>query len=79
MSWPKNQPESLRQQGELASVLFIVQRSDATVIRPHKERDPDFATALCEAKKAGVSIHGVTFHVSTKGFHYRNAIPIRVK
>lgn len=49
-----------RAAGERAAVLFLIQRPDATSIRPHDETDPAFGETLRAAHGAGVDIvaHG---------------------
>jgi|SRR6056297_498888 len=37
-------------------VCFVIQRSDARIFSPYRERDPDFADALEIARRAGVVI-----------------------
>jgi len=44
--------------GWRASILFVLQRSDAREIRAARSIDPKFAEALSEAKAAGVEILG---------------------
>lgn len=43
--------------GHRAAVLFVVQRDDATGMRPHDESDPAFGEALREAARAGVEVY----------------------
>lgn len=43
--------------GYRCSVVIVIQRPDATLFRPHAERDPNFAEALREAIEAGVDLH----------------------
>ena len=44
--------------GWAAAVLFVLQRPDADRITPFANRDPDFACALAEARRAGVRLLG---------------------
>lgn len=43
-------------QGARAAVIFIIQRQDAVLFRPHTKMDPDFSYALYEAQAAGVEV-----------------------
>jgi sugar fermentation stimulation protein A len=42
--------------GYRAAVMFVVQRDDATGLRPHDESDPDFGRALREAARRGLEV-----------------------
>jgi sugar fermentation stimulation protein A len=53
------------QAGDAAAVVFVVQRSDATVFRPYAEMDPAFAEALAQAHAAGVEVRAAVCRVST--------------
>jgi sugar fermentation stimulation protein A len=46
-----------------AAVLFVVQRSDAREVRAARSIDPNFASALEEAKGAGLRVLGRKCHV----------------
>lgn len=50
----------LVQSGARAAVLFIVQRPDASRLRPNWATDADFAQALVFAQQAGVEIYAYT-------------------
>lgn len=52
------------ERGEQATVLFVVQRSDARAFGPHVDADPDFSRALHEALMAGVAILAYRCRVS---------------
>lgn len=42
-----------------AHLVFVAQRPDAEVVRPHRDIDPDFADALGRAVDAGVAVHAM--------------------
>lgn len=45
------------ERGIRSSVLFVVQRPDATLFRPHDETDPAFGKALRDAHLSGVEVY----------------------
>ena len=51
--------QEIVKKGHKAAVLFVLQRKDANIIRPHWKRDPTFAKTLVEAKENGVEIYGI--------------------
>lgn len=53
--------------GIRAVVLFVVQRDDARLVRPHGVTDPGFAQALREARESGVLLRAVRFRMSPSG------------
>lgn len=62
--------------GERAAVAFIVQRPDATALRPQWETDPAFAQALADADAAGVELYAYTCTLSTRAIHLQQQIPV---
>ncbi len=54
---------ALVEDGTAASVVFVCQRPDATVVRPFREIDPAFADALAAATEAGVEAHALSVSV----------------
>ena len=67
----------LRQRGERAAVLFVAQRNDVDEIRPAEEIDPVFASAMKNAKKAGVDFFGFRCEVSLNGIRLGAPVPVR--
>lgn len=66
--------------GDKASVVFVVQRGDATRLRPSDLHDPQFAEAAREAKRCGVNFHAIHFSVTPKdGFTYLGNIPVDLR
>ncbi len=53
-----------KSQGLEATVLFVVQRRDATSVSAARSIDPNFAAALEEARKAGVRVLGYRCEVT---------------
>jgi sugar fermentation stimulation protein A len=47
-------------EGYRAAIVFIVQRTDATKMRPNDPIDPDFGTILRKAVKHGVEAYAWT-------------------
>jgi len=45
-----------REDGFEPALVFVIQRPDATSFRPNEATDPEFATALADAKRASVAI-----------------------
>jgi sugar fermentation stimulation protein A len=48
---------ALTNAGDRAAIVFVVQRPDATSFAPHHLADPDLASALREAQRAGVGVY----------------------
>ncbi len=66
------------EQGDRASVVFVVQRPDARSFRPHHQADPEFAEALTVASEAGVEIRAYSCDVSMEAISLGNEIPVRL-
>lgn len=64
--------------GGRAVVVFVVQRGDARVVRPYAQRDPVFAAALAEARRAGVRLLGHVWSMAPDGARWAQRIPVRV-
>jgi len=62
--------------GHEAAVCFVAQRTDARAFRTLPEVDPDFATALREARAAGVRAHAYRSRVTARGIWLHEEIPI---
>lgn len=59
-----------------AAVIFIVQRPDASLLRPHVVRDPAFAAALAEASACGVDLYAYTCTLSREKIQLNQQIPV---
>lgn len=64
--------------GEAAAVLFLVQRSDASALAPHRAADPAFAYALREAARAGVQVLAYRCQVTLEGIGLLGPLPVRL-
>ncbi len=62
-----------------AAVLFVVQRSDAQVVRPARDRDPAFAEALDRAHAAGVQLLARQCLVTTESMTLGKALPVELQ
>lgn len=68
---------ALRQSGDwAAAVLFVLQRPDAVRIMPFAARDPDFAQALAEARRAGVKLLGRSCTIDLEAVTLGPRIPV---
>lgn len=66
-----------RRCGAEACVIFVVQRPDPVVFRPHVEADPDLARALVMASRAGVRVLAYRCRVTRRAISMTE--PIRVE
>jgi sugar fermentation stimulation protein A len=67
-----------RRRGMMATVLFVIQRSDAVAFAPNRGTDPDFASALERAVRAGVSVRALACRVTRRGVWLVGALPVRL-
>jgi len=67
---------TLRQQGDRAAVVFIVQRPDADCLAPQWTSDPQFAQTLVDAAKAGVELYAYTCHLTPESIQLASQIPV---
>ncbi len=66
----------LSHSGTRCAVLFIVQREDATSVRPASEIDPEFARAAAEARDAGVAFAAAAVTVSLSELRPCRPLPV---
>lgn len=59
-----------------ASVLFLIQRSDAGVFRPNGATDPRFASALREAVFKGVEVYAYDSTISLGKIKFNRRVPV---
>ena len=59
-----------------AGVVFIVQRDDAELFRPFKDRDPGFAGAIEKAVDEGVEIYAYTCNVDLQEIRIKDSIRV---
>jgi sugar fermentation stimulation protein A len=62
--------------GESAAVVFVIQRSDAVRLRPHREADPTFADALHRASEVGVMVRAYTCRVTIEEISIAREVPV---
>jgi sugar fermentation stimulation protein A len=67
---------SLVAQGFRSAVAFIVQREDATGMRPHDESDPQFGRALRVAAQKGVEAYAYACRVQMDQVEIVRALPV---
>jgi sugar fermentation stimulation protein A len=65
-------------EGHRAGAIFVVQRSDATCLKPHDESDPEFGKALREAQNAGVDVLAYRCRVTPEEITLADSIPVRL-
>ena len=66
------------EQGDRASAVFVVQRSDARSFQPHHQADPEFAEALNLAASAGVEIRAYSCDVTLEAISIRNELLVHL-
>lgn len=66
----------LAKRGEKASVVFVVQRSDAAAFAPNDALDPAFGSALRDAAACGVEIHAVACRMSMQEIELAGELPV---
>lgn len=64
--------------GYRAVVLWVVQRGDAALLRPHEARDPAFAAAIRKAARAGVETYAWGSRVTRQGITLQGEVPVDV-
>jgi sugar fermentation stimulation protein A len=67
--------ELAQRDGWSAAILFVLQRPDAHRIEAAASIDPAFATALAEAKAAGVQVLGRRCHVTLQALTLAERVP----
>jgi len=68
----------IAREGQRATILFIIQRSDATALTPHDDTDPAFGKALRLAASQGVEIYAYRCRVTPSQVTITDAVPIRL-
>ena len=66
------------QGGFRAAVIFVVQRSDATVFSPNHVTDPHFSRALCQAADCGVEIYAIACQVTKETIRLQGFLPVQI-
>lgn len=57
-------------------LAFVVQGAGALAVAPHADLDPEFASALAEARRARVRVLGFSCRVTEKGAEIRGRLPV---
>ena len=68
----------LAQEGYGAYVLFVIQMADVLYIHPNDATDPDFGTALREAKRQGVEVLAVQCHVTPESMNITGPVEVKL-
>ncbi len=66
-------------EGYRAYILFVIQMKGANYFTPHREMHPDFARALEEAEKAGVTILAYDCEVTPECMEIAETVPVKLK
>lgn len=64
------------QEGHRATVVFVVQRSDAVALSPHDAHDPAFGETLRDAVAAGVEAYAFTCAVTRESITLGPEVPV---
>jgi sugar fermentation stimulation protein A len=64
--------------GLKATVLFVLQRTDADALRPSRLHDPDFAAAASLAHAAGVRFRAAQVAPTPEGYRFKRMIPVHL-
>jgi len=70
---------ALRQQGNLAAVLFCVQRGDADRLMPAAHIDPLYAETLASVSAEGVLVLAYQADVSLLGIRVARKLPVQIR
>ena len=66
------------QEGYGAYVLFVIQMADVKYLHPNDATDPDFGTALREAKRQGVEVLAVQCHVTPESMNITGPVEVKL-
>jgi sugar fermentation stimulation protein A len=64
--------------GQKATLLAVVQRSDAKCFRPSEVHDAQFCKELRLANKKGLNVRAILMEPTILGFKYRGVIPVQL-
>lgn len=67
---------ALASEGHRAAAVFVVQRPDASALRPDADSDPTFHEALTRAVTAGVEVHAYNCRVSRSEIRINEPVPV---
>ena len=68
----------LRQEGNRAALLFVVQRADCDGVEPADDIDPAYGEALREAARNGVEVHAVRARVTARSLTLETALEVEL-
>jgi sugar fermentation stimulation protein A len=71
-----NELATVAASGYRAAVIFVVQRDDATGVRPHDESDPEFGRALRKAAGQGVEVLACACQVEPGCIQIERTLPV---
>ncbi len=59
-------------------VIFVIQRTDASAVAAHRQRDPHFAASLDRAYAAGVEVYGLTCSLQPDWIRLERQVPVQL-
>ena len=68
-----------KRKGYRASLLFVVQRTDALSVSPNDRTDPEFGKALRKAKRAGVEIYAYFARWKNRTLWLEGKVPVELQ
>lgn len=71
-----NELAHVARRGDVAVVVFVVQRTGARSVRPSDVHDPELARAAREAKRAGVRFFALGVRPSLDGYTIEQRLPV---
>lgn len=69
----------LRESGQRAAVVFVVQRDDADSFGPNWATDPEFGEVLGEACQRGVEVYAYSCRVCLRGIWMDRSLPLSLE
>ena len=69
---------SLREAGDRAALLFLVQRADCDAVAPADAIDPAYGAALRDAAKAGVEVFALSARVTARAVTVEGELPVQL-
>ncbi|MGI6037569.1 MAG: DNA/RNA nuclease SfsA [Limnochordia bacterium] len=65
-----------KKQGWAGAIIFVIQREDGRLFQPNYRQDPQFAQALVEAHRAGITILAYSCETQPEGIEYKREVPV---
>lgn len=70
---------ALRRDGVESHVVFVVQRPDASRVKPFREVDPGFADLLAQVREVGVGVHALAIEFDPPDYRlHEPEVPVEV-